>query len=156
MLVERNVQTSGIFNVLSVNFYFLEAVAIFWHSGRGQYEVPLSTPFASSLILANVSFGVGALIEVVLSYFYLLNDNAFFSTSAGAALIAAQTLWVVCSMIYIVIDIVQRPHEKRKGNGMEHTDVADDFSMNDEEDENKVEFMPQYDIGNIGEVERRV
>ena len=111
LFVTRNVRYSIIFNAVSIHFFFLEAIAIVWHrvkslqgsqgeGSAGDKERASSGVCTASLVFADLSFFVGSMIELVVSYYYLFDSWADYNIALQSSNVAAQSLWVVCSMVY--------------------------------------------------------
>ena len=111
LFVTRNVRYSIIFNAVSIHFFFLEAIAIVWHrvkslqgsqgeGSAGNKEKASSSAGTGLLVFADLAFFVGSMIELVVSYYYLFDSWADYNTALQSSNVAAQSLWVVCSLVY--------------------------------------------------------
>ena len=65
-----------------------------WTRIRGELE------YHPILMAADLFFATGATIEVVLSYFYIFDETAAFSMDIAGFNTMAQSLWVICALIY--------------------------------------------------------
>jgi len=106
LFVLSNIRVSNILDMCSVHFYFFEAIAMVWSRMRGEKQYH---PF---LIAADALFATGSTIEVVLSYFYVFDSTADFSVDIAAFNTLAQSLWVICALIYIAFTLKTRPAMK--------------------------------------------
>lgn len=87
LYVTRNVRYSNIFNSVSIHFFFLEAIALMWNRVNGEKQ------WIAALVVADVAFLVGSIIELVLSYFYIFDAWADYDMEVNAFNTAAQTMW---------------------------------------------------------------
>ena len=111
LFVTRNVRYSIIFNAVSIHFFFLEAMAIVFHrvktsqgskgeSSADNEEKASGSAGTGLLVFADLSFFVGSMIEMVVSYYYLFDSWADYNLALQSSNVAAQCLWVVCSLVY--------------------------------------------------------
>jgi len=96
LYVLDNARLSNILSAVSIHFYFIEACAMAWNRLRKREK---EDSFA--LKVADTAFGIGATMELVLSYFYIFDPMADFNMGAAGSEAAAQSLWVVCALIYL-------------------------------------------------------
>ena len=67
MLVEKDVYLSNVFSSVSVHFFLLEALTLFGSHKRQRIDVGKTLWLRYSLSFADVLFGVGALLDVIVS-----------------------------------------------------------------------------------------
>ena len=110
-----------VFNSVSVHFFFLEAVALVWErlTGGGSNNFVSGAKYSKGLLVADVAFWFGSIIEVVLSYLYVYDEWAMYEVGVNASNAAAQSLWVICSLIYTwyTVDWLKRGCKYVEGEG---------------------------------------
>ena len=97
--VLSNVFYSNIFNCASINCFFIEALFMIWYRFRGPKD------YRISMIVADASFALGSIIELVLCYQYVFDEFAWISMTVVVFNTFAQCLWVVCALIYTVLTL---------------------------------------------------
>jgi hypothetical protein len=105
--VEYNVYYSNIFSSVSVHFFVFEALTLFGeHNARRESARDVPNWMKNLAMLGDLEFILGALIDVVLSYFYLLDDTADWDVPIMVSAIFAAVMWLHCSLIYLVFFFV--------------------------------------------------
>ena len=99
LYVLSNVFYSNIFNCASINCFFIEALFMIWYRFRGPKD------YRISMIVADASFALGSIIELVLCYQYVFDEFAWISMTVVVFNTFAQCLWVVCALIYTVLTL---------------------------------------------------
>lgn len=96
---------SNVFSTISVHFFFLEAIKMLLD--RNTMRAPLlggkgikQNLLMKVLAFANFMFIIGAGLDVVLSYFWLLDSTAEWDSGLNVSNIIAATAWLVCPVIY--------------------------------------------------------
>jgi len=105
MMVEKDVRVSDILNLVSVHFFMLEAFTLFGSHKREALATSDSESrfMATLLAFADLLFGVGALVDVIMSYLFFFDDTSDWDTNLSLVSIAASVLWLLCSLIYIAV-----------------------------------------------------
>ncbi|KAG7359266.1 hypothetical protein IV203_015855 [Nitzschia inconspicua] len=116
MLLVANDSLSSIFNAVSVHLFAVEAISILIRSKRNGND-------SIFLVVGHVSFVIGTVMDMVLSYFFVLGQATFPHAKAG---IAAACFWLLCSLIYLwnsVSEVRQREnHEEHSSTKREDTE----------------------------------
>jgi uncharacterized membrane protein HdeD (DUF308 family) len=94
MLVVANELMSSVFNVVSVHLFAVEAVSIMIHQFRRQS----SSSGNLVLLIGHLSLVIGTVMDVVLSYYFVLNQATLNHVYVG---VAAACFWLLCSLIYL-------------------------------------------------------
>jgi len=116
MLVEVNLNASMILNCVSAHFFLLEALSIMRH--RTQQAIPRSVQYVTWL--GDGLFAVGAVLDVVLSYFSLNETNHWNLTIVTLELFAA-VLWLACSLMYICVTAMLRMEMNQEATASRRT-----------------------------------
>ena len=99
--IEANIELSNVFNCVSVHLFLFEALYIFGDHKRSGVSIKTASWIKRTLMLGDLEFVVGALLDVILSYMYLFDDTSDWDVSLTIVAIFAAVCWLHCSIIYI-------------------------------------------------------
>jgi hypothetical protein len=96
--LEENLNLSNILDCISVHLFLLEGV-LSVKRGLTDHD----SWYKILIIFADSEFICGAVIDVVLSYFYLFDDTADWDVALAIVWVHSSVLWLHCSLIYVGI-----------------------------------------------------
>eukprot|EP01083_Nonionella_stella_P035341 96471_1 len=108
--ISINVVVSAIFSAVSIHCFFLMSIALIWHRVKEERHCHVF------LWVAEVAFWIGSVIEVVLSYVYIFDTWAEFRIEVSILNAVAQSLWVVCGLLYTIYTLKSWPDEFIEAN----------------------------------------
>ena len=99
--VEEDIHLSNVFNCISVSLFLCEGITLFGAHKRSALTSGAAKWMKRAVMLGDFEFIVGALLDVILSFFYLFDNTADWDTSLMIVGIFAAVLWLHCSLIYL-------------------------------------------------------
>ncbi|KAL7516695.1 hypothetical protein ACHAWX_001682 [Stephanocyclus meneghinianus] len=106
----EDVRLSNILSAVSVHLFVFEGVGLL-SKVRDRELLEEGKWTKRLMIFASSEFLLGAIIDVMLSYFYLFDDTANWDTGLMIIWVFSAVLWVHCSLVYMVVfvlDTIQR------------------------------------------------
>eukprot|EP00585_Thalassiosira_rotula_P010783 CAMPEP_0196136300 /NCGR_PEP_ID=MMETSP0910-20130528/4651_1 /TAXON_ID=49265 /ORGANISM="Thalassiosira rotula, Strain GSO102" /LENGTH=1111 /DNA_ID=CAMNT_0041396565 /DNA_START=109 /DNA_END=3444 /DNA_ORIENTATION=+ len=103
IFIEQNIRVSNIVSSISVHFYLMEALTLFGEHKRYAVTEDSGKWMARSIMIGDATWVLGSLLDVILSYFYLLDDTSDWDVSLVVLAIIAAVGWLICSIIYLGI-----------------------------------------------------
>ncbi|KAL7474578.1 hypothetical protein ACHAW6_000549, partial [Cyclotella cf. meneghiniana] len=101
----EDVRLSNNLNAVSVHLFLFEGVGLL-SKVRDRELLEEGKWTKRLMIFAGSEFLLGAIIDVMLSYFYLFDDTANWDTGLMIISVFSAVLWVHCSLVYMVVFVL--------------------------------------------------
>lgn len=119
MLIVKDERLALIFNAVSVHLFALEALFLLVHQGA-QCRI--------ALMVANLFFFIGTVMDVVLSYFYVYDQDRL---PHGRSSVAAAFFWLACAFTYVCVTIYLKLVPRVVPAAVENQEPAKEEMMED-------------------------
>lgn len=111
-----NVLASSIISAISVHLYLADAIVLLWRQHKSTDSIQISRLMTIVLIIGALSYFLGTVIDLVISYLWIFDPTINYNLSTSTASLAAALGWLLCSICYTVyFYYIFRSENKMKG-----------------------------------------